>query len=388
MHDPIPATSTSAISRGSAIHAGHPATSAAPFGRKEAPTGHHGMMSGQYGQNIVRYDNAGYWLQICYFTGMSNMILQGGFKAAGTLEATINGDLAFLGNAILYAIFAFGCLLMPPLLRWTELRSQIKFIAFLGGFGYTFYLYVNTTTPSENPGAASWVIYLIGSTMVGLGAPLVWIPTLEMVSRSAYFHVRDLSRPTSPTAAAAAAGGGGGGMALFNRAEDGDDDEGQLQEEADAGQQSTGRQNEILPLGGRRVERDSILSTAGRDSPNTTFYTRLDRNLSRFNGIFYGIFQLHGLVLYPLGAIVANTDDTTDWRQPLFWTVAMLPLAASFVFLMIPPIPKSDLIPGTPPPDVRVWKSIKFIVAEKLFRRLAPSIIVNGMVFCLPYIGC
>ncbi|KAF4682890.1 hypothetical protein FOZ62_031833, partial [Perkinsus olseni] len=214
--------------------------------------------------------------------------------------------------------------------------------------------------------------------MVGLGAPLVWIPTLEMVSRSAYFHVRDLSRPTSPTAAAAA--GGGGGMALFNRAESDGDDEGQLQQEAHAGQQSTGRQNEILPLGGRRVERGSILSTAGGDSPNTTFYTRLDRNLSRFNGIFYGIFQLHGLVLYPLGAIVANTDDTTDWRQPLFWTVAMLPLAASFVFLMIPPIPKSDLIPGTPPPDVRVWKSIKFIVAEKLFRRLAPSIIVNGMV--------
>ncbi|KAF4679785.1 hypothetical protein FOZ60_014540 [Perkinsus olseni] len=300
VHDPIPATSTSAISRGSAIHGG-PTTSAAPFGRKEAPTGHHGMMSGQYGQNIVRYDNAGYWLQICYFTGMSNMILQGGFKAAGTLEATINGDLAFLGNAILYAIFAFGCLLMPPLIRWMELRSQIKFIAFLGGFGYTFYLYVNTTTPSENPGAASWVIYLIGSTMVGLGAPLVWIPTLEMVSRSAYFHVRDLSRPTSPTAAAAAAGGGG--MALFNRAEDDDDDgddEGQLQQEAHAGQQSTGRQNEILPLGGRRVERGSILSTAGGDSPNTTFYTRLDRNLSRFNGIFYGIFQLHGLVLYPL----------------------------------------------------------------------------------------
>ncbi|KAF4709545.1 hypothetical protein FOZ63_009087, partial [Perkinsus olseni] len=142
-----------------------------------------------------------------------------------------------------------------------------------------------------------------------LGAPLVWIPTLEMVSRSAYFHVRDLSRPTSPTAAAAA---GGGGMALFNRAESDGDDEGQLQQETHAGQQCTGRQNEILPLGGRRVERGSILSTAGGDSPNTTFYTRLGRNLSRFNGIFYGIFQLHGLVLYPLGAIVANTDDTTE----------------------------------------------------------------------------
>ncbi|EER10578.1 hypothetical protein Pmar_PMAR004167, partial [Perkinsus marinus ATCC 50983] len=84
-----------------------------------------------------------------------------------------------------YAVFAIGCLLMPPLIRWIEFRSQIKFISFVGGFGYTFYLYVNTTTPSEDPGAASWVIYLIGATMVGLGAPLVWIPTLEMVSRSA-----------------------------------------------------------------------------------------------------------------------------------------------------------------------------------------------------------
>ncbi|EER18511.1 hypothetical protein Pmar_PMAR004373 [Perkinsus marinus ATCC 50983] len=122
-------------------------------------------MATEYGRNIVQYGNAGYWLHICYFTGLSNMILQGGFKAAATLEATINGDLAFLGNAIF-------------------------------------------------------------------------------------------------------------------------------------------------------------------------------------------------------------------WREPLFWTVAMLPLAASFVFLMIPPIPRS-----TPPPDVCVWKSMKFIVAEKLFRRLAPSVIVNGMIY-------
>ncbi|KAF4680388.1 hypothetical protein FOZ60_013577, partial [Perkinsus olseni] len=82
----------------------------------------------------------------------------------------------------------------------------------------------------------------------------------------------------------------------------------------------------------------------------------------------------------PLGTYGDLLASPISWRQPLFWTVAMLPLAASFVFLMIPPIPKSDLIPGTPPPDVRVWKSITFIVAEKLFRRLAPSIIVNGMV--------
>ncbi|KAF4658865.1 hypothetical protein FOL47_007802, partial [Perkinsus chesapeaki] len=185
------------------------------------------------------------------------MVLQGGFKAAGTLEATINGDLAFLGNAILY---------------------------------------VNTTTPSEDPGAASWVIYLIGSTMVGLGAPLVWIPTLEMVGRSAYFHVRDMSRPTSPA--------GGAEVALFNRT----NENGERQE--------VGNERSGLQADRRRHQRGSILSSAGGDSPNTSFYRRLDRNLSRFNGIFFAIFQLHGLVLYPLGVIVANSDDSTE--SPVF----------------------------------------------------------------------
>ncbi|KAF4711471.1 hypothetical protein FOZ62_015434, partial [Perkinsus olseni] len=58
--------------------------------------------------------------------------------------------------------------------------------------------YVNILGVEETAGTklyrSSVSLFLMGNALVGLGAPLVFITSQEIVGRCAYFHSRDLTR--------------------------------------------------------------------------------------------------------------------------------------------------------------------------------------------------
>ncbi|KAF4659278.1 hypothetical protein FOL47_007635 [Perkinsus chesapeaki] len=99
-----------------------------------------------------------------------------------------------------------------------------------------------------------------------------------------------------------------------------------------------------------------------------------------FSCIFFTLLQLQGVLLIPMAIIALKTSPEAEWRVPLFWAMAMLPLASGFVFLMVPPVPKSDIIPGAPEPVTSPLDTLLFGLREKDMLCLIPGCITNGMV--------
>lgn len=92
----------------------------------------------------------------------------------------------------------------------------------------------------------------------------------------------------------------------------------------------------------------------------------------RFFAIYFALFGVSGIMILILGSLVLPnvTVSTTlnEWakeasstavvyrlyllslrqRMIFCWLLALFPLAAVFIFNMVPPCPRSDVIPGTP----------------------------------------
>ncbi|KAF4683678.1 hypothetical protein FOZ63_029176 [Perkinsus olseni] len=187
--------------------------------------------------------------------------------------------------------------------------------------------------PAWGPGGIA--CYIIALTMVGVIYPLSSIGAIALVGRSAYYRVHD---PTTK--------------------EDG-----------------------IL-------RRPSILTSEGGQRMNDS-ENPLGRNLARFYGIYFGSYAGAGVLLIILGLLLLQLPkqlDLGEYKGLAFWSLGMLSLVGTFLYLGIPPCPRSDVIPGSPVPCVSPWRTFIFPIAHRRFRVYALLLVVCGMVEAYGYV--
>ncbi|KAF4726430.1 hypothetical protein FOZ62_031084, partial [Perkinsus olseni] len=190
--------------------------------------------------------------------------------------------------------------------------------------------------PAWGPGGIA--CYIIALTMVGVIYPLSSIGAIALVGRSArdrYYRVHD---PTTK--------------------EDG-----------------------IL-------RRPSILTSEGGQRMNDS-ENPLGRNLARFYGIYFGSYAGAGVLLIILGLLLLQLPkqlDLGEYKGLAFWSLGMVSLVGTFLYLGIAPCPRSDVIPGSPVPCVSPWRTFIFPIAHRRFRVYALLLVVCGMVEAYGYV--
>ena len=143
--------------------------------------------------SILRHTPEGFcWMRVAATLSTAYIFLQGGYKASVLMESSTNASLAYLTGAFMHLTFAFACVSMiPPMVNFTEGQHMgVNIIACLGSLTYAVWIFLNNSTPSDEVDA-SWIPYLGGSVLLGIGAPMVWVITLEIVGRCAYFTCID-----------------------------------------------------------------------------------------------------------------------------------------------------------------------------------------------------
>ena len=132
------------------------------------------------------------WSRLTAALASAFIFLQGGYKASVLLESSTNASLAYITGAFVYLTFAFACVAMiPPMVKFTEGQyMSVNIIACLGGLTYAVWIFLNNSTPSDEVDG-SWIPYLGGSVLLGIGAPMIWVISLEIIGRCAYFSCID-----------------------------------------------------------------------------------------------------------------------------------------------------------------------------------------------------
>ncbi|KAF4756518.1 hypothetical protein FOZ62_025292, partial [Perkinsus olseni] len=195
--------------------------------------------------------------------------------------------------------------------------------------------------------------------LLGMLYPLVEITNYAIIGRCGYFKCRDPTRPTNP-------------LDIAPQPEDG---------HHHPNNRHHGLLGETLSLVGGIAAADPVQTTWHND---IEFKRALGRVLSKFFGVYFAFFAISGVIILATGAIllpsISASSTPDDRRSAFFWLLALFPLAGMFVFHMVPPSPRSDVIPGTPPPVISAFSSVAFVVKHKTFLIIMPLIVVGGMV--------
>ncbi|KAF4676859.1 hypothetical protein FOL47_004562 [Perkinsus chesapeaki] len=113
------------------------------------------------------------------------------------------------------------------------------------------------------------------------------------------------------------------------------------------------------------------------------FKAALGRVVAKFFGVYFALFGMAGIIIIAISSTTIFTVSgvTLNNRKEIyFWFLALFPLSGVFIFHMVPPCPRSDIIPGSPPPNVSIRKNLIFGFTHRVFLILLPLIVANGMV--------
>ncbi|KAF4757023.1 hypothetical protein FOZ63_014786, partial [Perkinsus olseni] len=274
------------------------------------------------------------------FIGAAKLFIEASLRASQFLEVAVIGRFSYTGRLIVYGAEILTYYFIPILYRWFEVHSQAKYLLFIGGFGTVTYVYY--MTDSDGPpawGLGGIACYIIALTVVGVIYPLSSIGAIALVGRSA---VHD---PTT-------------------------------------------KEDSIL-------RRPSILASEGGQRMNDS-ENPLGRNLARaigamarFYGIYFGSYAGAGVLLIILGLLLLQLPkqlDLGEYKGLAFWSLGMVSLVGTFLYLGIPPCPRSDVIPGSPVPCVSPWRTFIFPIVHRRFRVYALLLVVCGMVEAYGYV--
>ncbi|KAF4722857.1 hypothetical protein FOZ62_010824, partial [Perkinsus olseni] len=104
---------------------------------------------------------------------------------------------------------------------------------------------------------------------------------------------------------------------------------------------------------------------------------------SRFYGIYFSSYFGAGIINMILGSLysaIRSEDESLSYLMLAFWLSGMLSLTGAFLYLAIPPCPRTDAIPGTPAPQTSPIQTAIFPVRAKQYRLFAPLLLACGMV--------
>ncbi|KAF4671722.1 hypothetical protein FOL46_009949 [Perkinsus olseni] len=266
---------------------------------------------------VSTYKDSSYWFKTVFALAVAKAFVEAGLRSAYVNEVSAFGGSAFFRGFLMLIIEVLVCWMCPMVHRWFELHTAVKYLLFIGGIGAAVHVYYLVLGTALS--SFSKVGYISACVIAALLYPLDSVASYVIIGRSAYFRCRDPTR--------------------------------------------TGASEETLA--------------------RSNFREMLSKNLSWFYGIYFSSYFGAGIINMFLGSLysaIRSEDESLSYLMLAFWLSGMLSLTGAFLYLAIPPCPRTDAIPGTPAPQTSPIQTAVFPVRAKQYMLFAPLLLACGMV--------